>query len=340
MKPIGLFVLLTVLVYQAIGLAERVDIPDPNLRRVLRLALQINVGEEISEDALSRLVSLNASDKRITDLNGLGHCTHHLTVLDLSSNQLTDLNGLVNANLPNLKVVYLYNNQLKNLSGLTDANLPSLVILHLASNQLANLEGLIDANFPSLKALDLNNNHLANLNELANFTNLTFLQLESNQISDISALVKNEDISGTIILKNNPLSDIALSIHIPALAKRKIKIEYDMPVVDIPDPNLLRVLELALQINAGEKITKDVLARLTSLNVSDKGITNLNGLAHCTNLTYLNLDHNLMTDLNGLTDANLLNLTVLDLGVNQLTDLNGLADANFPKLTYLNLNTN
>ena len=316
MKPIGLFVLLTVLVYQAIGLAERVDIPDPNLRRVLRLALQINVGEEISEDALSRLVSLNASDKRITDLNGLGHCTHHLTVLDLSSNQLTDLNGLVNANLP------------------------SLVILHLASNQLANLEGLIDANFPSLKALDLNNNHLANLNELANFTNLTFLQLESNQISDISALVKNEDISGTIILKNNPLSDIALSIHIPALAKRKIKIEYDMPVVDIPDPNLLRVLELALQINAGEKITKDVLARLTSLNVSDKGITNLNGLAHCTNLTYLNLDHNLMTDLNGLTDANLLNLTVLDLGVNQLTDLNGLADANFPKLTYLNLNTN
>ena len=313
---VGLFVLLTVLVYQAIGLAERVDIPDPNLRRVLRLALQINVGEEISEDALSRLVSLNASDKRITDLNGLGHCTHHLTVLDLSSNQLTDLNGLVNANLP------------------------SLVILHLASNQLADLEGLIDANFPSLKALDLNNNHLANLNELANFTNLTFLQLESNQISDISALVKNEDISGTIILKNNPLSDIALSIHIPALAKRKIKIEYDMPVVDIPDPNLLRVLELALQINAGEKITKDVLARLTSLNVSDKGITNLNGLAHCTNLTYLNLDHNLMTDLNGLTDANLLNLTVLDLGVNQLTDLNGLADANFPKLTYLNLNTN
>ena len=119
MKPIGLFVLLTVLVYQAIGLAERVDIPDPNLRRVLRLALQINVGEEISEDALARLVSLNASDKRITDLNGLGHCTH-LTVLDLSSNQLTDLNGLVNANLPNLKVVYLYNNQLKNLSGLAN----------------------------------------------------------------------------------------------------------------------------------------------------------------------------------------------------------------------------
>ena len=259
MKPIGLFVLLTVLVYQAIGLAERVDIPDPNLRRVLRLALQINVDEEISEDALARLVSLNASNKRITDLNGLGHCTH-LTVLDLSSNQLTDLNGLVNANLPNLKVVYLYNNQLKNLSGLTDANLPSLVILHLASNQLANLEGLIDANFPSLKALDLNDNHLAKLNELANLTNLTCLQLESNQISDISALVKNEDISGTIILKNNPLSDIALSIHIPALAKRKIKIEYDMPVIDIPDPNLLRVLELALQINASEKITKDVLA--------------------------------------------------------------------------------
>ena len=35
MKPFGLFVLLMVLVCQSIGIAEVVDIPDANLRKVL-----------------------------------------------------------------------------------------------------------------------------------------------------------------------------------------------------------------------------------------------------------------------------------------------------------------
>ena len=39
MKPLSLFVLLTVLVCQAIGFAEVVDIPDANLRKALEKPL-------------------------------------------------------------------------------------------------------------------------------------------------------------------------------------------------------------------------------------------------------------------------------------------------------------
>ena len=43
-------VLLTVLAYQVIGMAEVVDIPDPNLRKALEEALQLNAGEEITKE--------------------------------------------------------------------------------------------------------------------------------------------------------------------------------------------------------------------------------------------------------------------------------------------------
>ena len=47
-KSVSLLVLLIVLVCQAIGLAEVIDIPDPNLRGALESALQINAGEGFS----------------------------------------------------------------------------------------------------------------------------------------------------------------------------------------------------------------------------------------------------------------------------------------------------
>ena len=68
MKFTCLFALLLILICQAIGLAEEVEIPDPNLRRVLELALRINAGEGITKEALASLVSLNAADKGINDL--------------------------------------------------------------------------------------------------------------------------------------------------------------------------------------------------------------------------------------------------------------------------------
>ena len=189
MKPFSLFVLLTVLVCQAIGLAEVVDIPDLNLREALEAALQINAGEDITKEALAGLNELQASRKGITNLSGLEYCTN-LIELNIWGNQISDI--LAVANLTSLN---LFGNQLTDLSGLADANLPGLTYLNLNYNQLTDLNVLANANLPSL----------------------TRLELYGNQISNITPLVENTGISGRINLKNNLLSNTALSTHIPAL---------------------------------------------------------------------------------------------------------------------------
>ena len=266
MKPFSLFVLLSVLVCQAIGLAEVVDIPDPNLREALEAALQINAGEDITKEALAGLEEvLDVRGRGIINLSGLEHCTS-LTALYPGSNKVSDISSL--ANLTGLTHLLLYKNQLTDLSGLANSNLPNLTHLLLYENQLTDLSGLADANLLGLTYLNLNYNQLTDLNVLANanLPSLTWLELYGNQIRNITPLVENTGISGRINLKNNLLSSTALSTHIPALKARGITVEYDMPegVVLFKDANLEKAIRDALGIPT-ELLKKEDLAGLKEL---------------------------------------------------------------------------
>ena len=55
------------------------------------------------------------------------------------------------------------------------------------------------------------------------------MELESNQITDISSLVGNSGIGeNTVVeLKGNPFNDEAYNIHIPALKKRGVEVGFD-----------------------------------------------------------------------------------------------------------------
>jgi len=242
MKPFSLFVLLTVLVCQAIGLAEVVDIPAPNLREALEAALQINAGEDITKEALAGLEEvLDVRGRGIINLSGLEHCTS-LTALYPGSSKVSDISPL--ANLTGLTHLLLYKNQLTDLSGLADANLLGLTYLNLNYKQLTDLNVLANANLPSL----------------------TWLELYGNQLRNITPLVENTGISGRINLKNNLLSSTALSTHIPALKARGITVEYDMPegVVLFKDANLEKAIRDALGIPT-ELLKKEDLAGLKEL---------------------------------------------------------------------------
>ena len=65
-------------------------------------------------------------------------------------------------------------------------------------------------------------------------------------------------------------------------------------------------------------------------------IANLTGLEYCTNLHYLYLYLNHISDI--LPLANLTNLTILSLNSNQISDISPLA--NITNLTWLNLDSN
>lgn len=72
--------------------------------------------------------------------------------------------------------------------------------------------------------------------------------------------------------------------------------------VTFPDKNLEAAIRDALDKPAGEPITKAELAGLTSILTGVDDITDLSGLEYCTNLQYLSLDENQISDISPLAE--------------------------------------
>ena len=67
--------------------------------------------------------------------------------------------------------------------------------------------------------------------------------------------------------------------------------------VEIPDRNLHNAIREALNLPAGDPITHVAMRSLISLDVADLGIADLTGLEHATELTWLAIPGNHITDL-------------------------------------------
>ncbi len=179
-----------------------VDIPDPNLEEAIREAIGKPSGD-ICQSDLDGLTELEASDRGISDLSGLEHCTN-LESLRLDSNHgLADLSPL--------------------------AALSKLEELRLRNCELDNIEPL--SNLVNLRRLYLFANQIADLSPLGGLVNIKYLGLELNQIRDISPLCENEGLQEQdyINLYRNPLGYDAFSVHIPALEARGVIVFYGLP---------------------------------------------------------------------------------------------------------------
>ena len=104
-------------------------------------------------------------------------------------------------------------------------------------------------------------------------------------------------------------------------------------LVNIPDPNLERAIREELKLPNGTSITQQEMLRLTGLETGERGIIDLTGIEHATNLGYLNVGGNQIRDIRPL--AGLISLTGLSLYANPVEDIAPLA--NLTDLTYLNL---
>ena len=109
----------------------------------------------------------------------------------------------------------------------------------------------------------------------------------------------------------------------------------------VTDSNLAAAVRTKLGLAADTRITVEIMQSLTSLSADvrtnaddDEKITNLSGLQHATNLTWLDLDDNAITDISSL--AVLTNLTHLELSGNRhLSDISPLEG--LTGLTWLGL---
>ena len=114
----------------------------------------------------------------------------------------------------------------------------------------------------------------------------------------------------------------------------------------MPDPNLQQALREALELPDEIPLTQIEMQRLTRLDAYQKEITDLSGIEHAANLTWLSFAENQVRDLSPLAElfhletlylwgnpisnlsplGNLVNLNILDLGGCQISDIQPLAD--------------
>ena len=182
--------------YYAIGLlfylilathtfAQRVEIPDPNLRQAVQEELQLPTDADVTQQQMSRLTGLKAIRSEIADLTGLEYATN-IQSLGLWGNLISDLTPL--------------------------ANLTELRNLDLASNRISDITPL--ANLTQLEFLNLGWNQVTDISVLANLIQLKFLRLTGSPIIDYSPL---DELSLTTLERDVPcdfLHGTSIEIHL------------------------------------------------------------------------------------------------------------------------------
>ena len=106
-------------------------------------------------------------------------------------------------------------------------------------------------------------------------------------------------------------------------------------VVNFPDPALEAAIREAIAKPTGDIYDTDLIG-LTILYANDRGITNLEGIQYCVDLTHLFLSTNQIVDISPLSSLN--NLCDLDLGKNQISDISPLAGLNSLGWLWLDVN--
>ena len=194
--------------------------PLANLPALSTLALQDNSIDDVSAlSGITTLQTLILWGNEIADISPLAGLTGLLD-LDLSDNQVGDLSAI--AGMSQLSELDLSENavtsvgDLAGLSALTELNLSDNTVVIISA--LAGLDNLVD--------LDLSDNEISDVSAVSGMGSLVSLNLKRNKIVDIEALVDNLDLGSgdDVDLRNNPLNQDAINIHIPALEARGVTV--------------------------------------------------------------------------------------------------------------------
>ena len=157
-----------------------VEMPDPNLRLLMRETLALTEEVPLTQGQMQRLTRLDAGgDRGITDLTGLEYAT-------------------------NLQSLGLYHNPIVNITPL--AHLTNLEGFNFWRCRIVDLSPL--RNLKNLRWIVLGNNQISDISPLAELINLTELHLDRNQIMDFSPLANLVSLE-TLWIQGNPGDDFS-----------------------------------------------------------------------------------------------------------------------------------
>ena len=360
-------------VREALSLAPGDVLTREAMQRLTRLdasVWQAAASEKISDltglEHAEQLTELDLAENEIVNLSPLIGLTQ-LTELDLSDNQVVDISSL--SGLTQLTTLSLFNNEVVDIRTLS--NLTQLTTLHLGFNDIVEISPLAGLTQLTQLILDNHNHNIVDISPLSDLTELTFLSLNWNEVVDISplsglteltflGLLENEieDVSAfeglinleKLYLEGNPISDFTPLRRLKA-KNPDVDIDIDISVVAaavseetwMPDANLREAVREALILAPGGVLTQQAMQRLTKLDASlpadapaSVKVSDLTGLEHATQLTYLDLYYNEVVDISAL--SGLTQLTSLDLWANDIVDISALSG--LTQLTSLRLGGN
>ena len=134
-----IFILLIFLSIPSTSTAQKVTIPDSNLRAAIAAELGKASGDPITTSDVAALRSLTARESNISNLTGLEHAIN-LTSLDLGRNSISDITSL--SGLTNLNVLYFGDNLISDISAIS--GLINLKWLGLGNNSVSDISALVE----------------------------------------------------------------------------------------------------------------------------------------------------------------------------------------------------
>ena len=243
-----LIIILLFVVGSGFAPAQTVSIPDSNLRAAIENALGKAPGSVITTTEMTTLTELRAPNADITDLTGLEAATSLLR-LDLGERYVAVEGRFINSNAIS---------DLSPLSGLT-----ALTLLDLEGNNISDISAL--SGLTNLIVLYLGDNSISDISALSGLTNLVVLWLWDNLISDISPLVENTGLGQgeEVIVSENPLSDLSINTHIPALQSRGVEVHFSnlKPLLEehlLAMPAGLSLIHIPLEVATVDGVAKAI----------------------------------------------------------------------------------
>ena len=296
-----LFALLAIVMQvQAQVILNAENFPDANFRAALANILDINEGDEISQEKINATTQIYVSDKSISDLKGIEHFTA-LTTLYCDYNQLTTLDVSKNTTLTNLDC---YNNQ---LTALDVSKNTALTSLECYNNQLTALD--VSKN-TALTLLECDYNQLTTLDVSKN-TTLTNLDCSNNQLTALD-VSKNTALT-YLSCTDNKLTTLDISKNTALTYLRCYNNQ--LTVLDVSKNTALTYLWCYNNQLTALDVSKNTA--LTDLSCADNQLTVLD-VSKNTALTYLRCYNNQLTALDVSKNTA---LTYLYCSENQLTAL-------------------
>lgn len=235
---ITLYVLLIGAV-RGVGFGQVVEIPDSNLRRAVKEALNLPNDSQVTAQDMRQLTGLKAQNTGIESLDGLEYATD-LRRLWVDNNPLSDLSPISNCSkLEDLGIGGCGISDISALQGLVN-----LIGVNIGGNSIHDLQPLKP--LINLEHLLMSQNPVSDITPLVNLRRLIRLWAWNCQITDISALQYLSELTD-LNLAGNQIVDIAPLVDLTQITR--LSLNHNRIADVVPLASLTKLERLEIQNN-------------------------------------------------------------------------------------------